>query len=129
MQEWAILLIENRKLIIDIIHPRRELAALYIGPGEVSLGGGPAVWYECIQICENTTFDECRQYAQSLAYSADLVITNSMPAQLPAQIEDGIPAFNSWVNYTRVSPGGTLLLPPWLRNGFSGMLQRKGFQV
>ncbi len=57
---------ENGKLIIDIIHPRRELAALYIGPGEVSSGGGPAVWYKCIRICENTTFDECRQYAQSV---------------------------------------------------------------
>ena len=71
IQNWADLLDKDGQLLIDIPHPSRHPAALRIGrPVRTQIG--PTHVLQCIQISNESIFEECRDYARELAQSAGL---------------------------------------------------------
>lgn len=65
----------------------RRFGATYIAPQttikQVVL---PSSYHICRVIMDEKTWNECRAYAQELAHSAGLIITNSMPNQIASNI-------------------------------------------
>ena len=85
LRQWAAFLSPGGKLIMDVPHPRRCIGAMFLGEGSVN----PNATYPPLEIChvlaDDNTWQECRDYARQLATEANLVITNTLLAQLPPQ--------------------------------------------
>ncbi len=97
LRHWADFLSQGGKLIVDVPHPKRRIGYLTVRANRPTYRN----------IADAETWEECRIYARQLATEANLIITNTMPAQLPGPgQEDGHPAFMSWVTgckFTTVS--------------------------
>ena len=88
LRQWAAILQPDGKLIVDIGHPRRDLSMISIGARTCSLGAMRPRFERFFRLADDQTFEECRQYARTLAARAHLQITNAMPPQLPKSVED-----------------------------------------
>lgn len=85
LRTWSEKMQPDGALVVDIVHPMRCVAALFLGPGRIHPNDTVASYYACLNICEPEIYEQCRENARSLAADAGLVITNDMlpPNSLP----------------------------------------------
>ncbi len=90
------------KLIVDVSHPDRFIGLEWIGePGRRQHDTRPRREY-CFKIGDESLWEECRTYAQSLADAAGLSIEGPMIAQHPVNgVTNKLDAIEDWIKERR----------------------------
>ena len=126
LQQWASLLEPGGRLVVDICHPSRDIGALLFASNPSSSGWGNVEYH---QICDAETFEECPEHARRLATESGLIITNQMPAQLPADITDVTATLQDWIEKTRATKvSGSLSRNEmfWFRRRYASIVEKEG---